>query len=232
MALEKKYPADIKIPQDSESLVKFLYSKEIDAELYSYLLSISVGFKEERISAQGYIEMVGHTVIYKQNMPTGLEMAEHLTPKGNSQKVSKATANRHFKKLMDYGYIKKEKDYYEILNPEDSFLMVPLDTINFLLDNLRPHVFKTFIYLVQRNKFKENYEFTLQELAEHTGLSTTHRQSTNATLKNALLVLNKLNLVYCKEIVRINREGIPVHYYQIAEINMYIDKNYYPLRKK
>ena len=161
MTLEKKYPADIKIPQDSESLVKFLYSKEIDAELYSYLLSISVGFKEERISAQGYIEMVGHTVIYKQNMPTGLEMAEHLTPKGNSQKVSKATANRHFKKLMDYGYIKKEKDYYEILNPEDSFLMVPLDTINFLLDNLRPHVFKTFIYLVQRNKFKENYEFTI-----------------------------------------------------------------------
>ena len=176
--------------------------------------------------------MVGHTVIYKQNMPTGLEMAEHLTPKGNSQKVSKATANRHFKKLMDYGYIKKEKDYYEILNPEDSFLMVPLDTINFLLDNLRPHVFKTFIYLVQRNKFKENYEFTIQELAEHTGLSTTHRQSTNATLKNALLVLNKLNLVYCKEIVRINREGIPVHYYQIAEINMNIEKNYYPLRKK
>lgn len=232
MTLEKKYPADIKIPQDSESLVRFLYSKEIDAELYSYLLSISVGFKEERISEQGYVEMVGHTVIYKQNMPTGLEMAEHLTPKGNSQKVSKATANRHFKKLMDYGYVKKEKDYYEILNPEDSFLMIPLDTINFLLDNLRPHVFKTFIYLVQRNKFKENYEFTLQELAEHTGLSTTNRQSTNATLKNALLALNKLNLVYCKELIKKNREGNPIHYYQIAEINMYIDKNYYPLRKK
>lgn len=50
----------------------------------------------------------------------------------------------------------EEDDCYVLPNQERMFLMIPLETLGFLLDTLQEHVIKVYVYLGQRYKYKES----------------------------------------------------------------------------
>ena len=62
-------------------------------------------------------------------------------------------------------------------------------------DTVKEPVIKAYIYLGQRNKFKSGYVFTLEELAEHTGVSLKGHQREYILLNNILRSLEIHGLV-------------------------------------
>ena len=54
------------------------------------------------------------------------------------------------KYLENNHYLQKEKDRYIILNPEDYFFQIPLDTLQYLLDTVKEMTIKVYIYLGTR----------------------------------------------------------------------------------
>ena len=84
---------------------------------------------------------------------------------------------------------------------ENIFLLIPLDTLNFICDTLNEQVIKIYIYLAQRYNYKKSiepnacYEFTSIELAQHLGLKVDGNMRTYEIIDNALLCLQKLGLI-------------------------------------
>lgn len=70
----------------------------------------------------------------------------------------------YLKYLETNHYLQKEKDRYIILNPEDYFFQIPLDTLQYLLDTVKEMTIKVYIYLGTRYQQSSSYLFTLKEL--------------------------------------------------------------------
>ena len=60
---------------------------------------------------------------------------------------SPKTYRAHMKYLIDTGYVIEEKDKYILPNIEDIYLLLPLDTLQFILDVVTESVIKIYIYL-------------------------------------------------------------------------------------
>lgn len=171
MKIEKYFPADTTLEKDKTT---FLSDPKIDAELYAYLLSQSIGEEKE-------------TRVYKKNLPSRKDIASILKCK------SKTTIDNHFNYLKEKGYIDDCGAYYRINIPEKMYFKMPLSLVKFFISTMKPHVLKIYIYLGQRNSYKPNqYIFTVKELCEHLGLSYNY-QST--VISDSLLILEKLELI-------------------------------------
>ena len=170
----KSFPSDTTL-----DLKTFLNDPKIDAELYTFLLSISQGRKDEA-SGQGI------TFISKKDFPPNTRIA---------QKIHKSarTVSRHLAYLTERGYFIEAEDEYIVVNPEDRFFRIPLDTLQYLLDTVKEEVLKVYIYLGVRDGFKHNeYVFTNKEICEHLGLNY---QNNSAMITNILDVLMKFGLI-------------------------------------
>ena len=180
--IEKRFPADtglnIESVEEDGTVVyatTFLSDPKIDAELYAYLLSQSIG--EE-----------GETRVYKNNLPTWTDIAKEVL-----HCRSKTTVGNHLKYLKDKNYIVECGKYYRIDIPEKMYFRMSLELVEFFTSAIKEHVLKTYIYLGQRNNYKPGqYVFTIQELCEHTGLSYKNK---SVVMRNALTVLEKLGLI-------------------------------------
>ena len=88
--------------------------------------------------------------------------------------MSVKTYRRHLQYLMQRGYVIDAEDRYILPDKENIYHLLPLSTIKFMQWTLKKPVIKMYIYLGQRWKYKKNYLFTKEELAEHVGLSIKH----------------------------------------------------------
>lgn len=57
------------------------------------------------------------------------------------------TYKSRLKYLIEAEYMIEEEDRYILPNKEDLYLLIPLETIQFIRDTLKKPVIKTYIYL-------------------------------------------------------------------------------------
>lgn len=180
--IEKRFPADTSMLKEIKNedgsttyAATFLSDPKVDAELYAYLLSQSIGEESE-------------TRVYKNALPAWKDIATEIL-----HCKSKTTVGNHLKYLKDAGYITDCGAYYRLELPEKMYFKMPLELVEFFTTTIKEQVLKTYIYLGQRNNYKPNqYVFTIQELCEHTGLSYKNKYN---VMQNALTVLEKLELI-------------------------------------
>lgn len=153
--VSKRFPADTTLEE-----LTFLNDKKLDAELYAYLQMNSY-------------PAGGETVVFKRDLKTQKEICEDLKYK-QGVTMSVKTYRRHLQYLIERGYVIDIEDRYILPQKENIYHLLPLDTIKFIQWTLKKPVIKMYIYLGQRWKYKKNYLFTKEELAEHVGLSIKH----------------------------------------------------------
>lgn len=156
----------------------FLNDKKVDGELYAYLQSLSLLHQEQ-------------TVVFKKDLPLKKDICEKIGVK------SVKTLNSHMNYLIDNGYVIDDIDnnMYILPNIENFYTLIPLETIQFLNDTVQPHVFKAYVYLGQRYKYKQDYEFTLEELAINIGINLNHVSRNYVMMNNILTCLQILGLI-------------------------------------
>lgn len=177
---QKRFPANTTLQQQT-----FLNDKKINGELYGLL--------------QGLSEHDGTgTYVLKKKLPTQTKICEIIGIK------SPKTLRVHLKYLIERDYVIEEKDKYYLPLSEDIYLLIPLDTVNYLNDNCKEHVYKIYIYLGQRWKWaqarKEPYCFSYREIGEHIGLSGIKENIMDRQIKNALDMLYNSGLINFKSI--------------------------------
>lgn len=173
--VQKRFPADTTISEETT----FLRDKNIDAELYAYLQSISVPCD-------------GQTVVYKTDIPSQSKL---VGKNGILSYKSPKTYRSHLKYLIETGYVVEEDDRYVLPNIEDIYLLLPLDTLRFIVDTITESVIKVYIYLGQRYKYKQNYVFTQEEIGQHLGVSLDGNLVARNKIKNALISLQNNGLI-------------------------------------
>ena len=99
----------------------------------------------------------GHmTIVEKSRLPKQDEMLTTLGIK------SKTTFRSHLKYLIDSEYViddVKNKRYI-LPDKENIFFYLPLETVQFINDTVKEQVYKIYLYLGQRWKYKPGYVFT------------------------------------------------------------------------
>ena len=89
-----------------------------------------------------------------------------------------------------------EEDYRYILpNKEDIYLLIPLSTLQFMQDVLKEPVIKAYIYLAQKWKQKQGYEFSYEEIASHIGIKLAGNARGYQQIANILTVLQNNGLI-------------------------------------
>lgn len=185
MKFEKRFPANTTL----ESLT-FLNNKKVDGQLYGLMQSLSEVDKNKKAGDR--------TFVLKSKMPTQAEMCRKLEIK------SAKTYRTKLKELIELGYIIDEQDRYALPDMEEIYFMIPIDTLNFIVDNYKTHVLKLYIYLGQRYKYAlsqgRSYEFTLSELGEHIGVNVKDNSRGYEIINNALDALANDRLIEFKNI--------------------------------
>ena len=180
MKIEKRFPAETGLENKT-----FLNDKKINAELYAYLQSKSM--------ADGNDVLGYETRVYFKDLPPQAEICKLIGIK------SPKTYRTHLAYLMEKGYVVQGDGYYILNNKENAFLMVPLDTLKFLIDVLKENIIKIYVYLGQRYKYALangfQYEFTIKELAEHIGIKVEGNSRGYEMINNALDALADLGLI-------------------------------------
>ncbi len=156
--------------------ITFLKDPKIDAELYAYLQSMS--YPDE-----------GVTIVLKSDLPTQAKMAEKIGVK------STKTFRTHLQYLIDTGYVEDNDDHYVLPNIEDIYLLLPLETIQFITDTIKESVIKVYIYLGQRWSYKKGYVFTQEEIAQHLGMKLAGNPRARQMVHNALDLLQDTELI-------------------------------------
>jgi hypothetical protein len=177
MNIKKRFPAKVTL---DDKVPTFLSDKSIDGELYAYLQSVSTVENNQ-------------TVVLKSNLPTQVKICDIIKIK------SPKTLRVHLDYLISKGYVKLDPNYpdrYILPACEDVFLMLPLTTVQFLLDTVSDNVIKTYIYLFQRFKWKgDQYTFTLEELGAHLGYNITGHSRQYTMFNNILINLQNNGLI-------------------------------------
>ncbi len=172
--IKKRFPTDV----NTEMKNTFLNDKEIDGELYAYLQSISY---KDIINGEN-VTLVNKRDINKKHI------AEEILGK------SVRTVTRHMDILIEKGYL-VEKDFdYWLPNLEETYLLIPVETMQFLIDTLKENVIKVYLYLGKKFKTKKNYEFTKKELMIAIGTNPTNSRQL-MSMDNILICLESLGLI-------------------------------------
>ena len=108
---------------------------------------------------------------------------------------SPKTYRAHLAYLIERGYVIEEENRYVLPNIEDIYLLLPLETIQFLIDTIKECAIKVYIYLGQRWKYKNGYVFTQEEVAEHIGIKLAGNARGRQLVRNALDVLQNNGLI-------------------------------------
>lgn len=173
--VKKRFPTNPKMDTTT-----FLNSKRLNGELYAYLQSKSKPTKD------------GLTVVLKKDLPKQSDICKVLGIK------SVTTYKTYLDYLIDQGYVIWDKDNRRYILPpqEDIYFLVPLQTIQHILDAFSPNAIKIYLYLGQRNKYKPGqYVFTIAELAEHIGVSLTNHTTAYQMINHCLDVLVDSRLI-------------------------------------
>ena len=179
---KKRFPANTTLDTTT-----FLNDKKINGELYAYLQGIS-DYELIDLDKKEYV-----TYVSKKKMPAQTKVCEILGIK------SPKTYRAHLNYLIEQGYVIEEVDKYILPLVEDFYFLIPLKTLQYLNDNCKEHVIKVYIYLGEKNRLSlargSCYEFTLEELGQHTGIKVKNNSRAYEVLNNALDLLSNSGLI-------------------------------------
>lgn len=122
-------------------------------------------------------------------MPSQAEICQKIGIK------SPKTYRSHLAILIDKGYVIERDDVYILPEVEDIYLLLPLPTLQFILDTVTDPVIKMYIYLGQRWKYKPGYIFTQEEVAEHIGVKLDGNAVARRMIKHGLIALQNHGLI-------------------------------------
>lgn len=119
----------------------------------------------------------------------------------------KRTVTTKIKTLMERGYLAEDaNNYYFPYNPDNFYIILDRDLLFYICTTMSQFSLKTYVYLADKARMKDNYHFTIKELRVAFGYSS---NSQNATMEKAiggcLDVLARTGLIrYHKEYVDVN----------------------------
>ena len=186
---QRRFPADTTLNYET-----FLNDKKVNGELYAILQELS-----DYIVIDQKLNLFQNFVL-KKNMPTQSKLCERLRIK------SPKTLRQHLQHLIDQGYIvpggNTEEDKhiaYYLPEMEDHYQLIPQETLAYLNSNCREHVIKIYIYLTQRYQMALDkgiqYEFSLEEIGQHIGISVKNHVNQYAVINYALELLYNSGLI-------------------------------------
>lgn len=179
---QKRFPANTTLNE-----LTFLNDKKVNGELYALLQGLS---QYEIVNKQ---ENKYLTYVQKDCIPKQSVMCDILGIK------SPKTLRSHLIYLIEQGYIEDVKDRYILPEMENIYFLIPLKTLKYLNDNCKEHVIKIYVYLGQRYKWAietgSMYEFTLEELGNHTGIKVKNNSRGYEIINNALELLSNSGLI-------------------------------------
>lgn len=179
---KKRFPANTTLDTTT-----FLNDKKVNGELYAYLQGLS----DYDLLDQEKKEYI--TYVLKKKMPNQSKICDVLGIK------SAKTYRSHLNYLIEQGYVIEEEDKYILPLVEDFYFLIPLKTLQYLNDNCKEHVIKIYIYLGERNRNSLSkgscYEFTLEELGQHTGIKVKNNSRAYEMINNALDLLCNSGLI-------------------------------------
>lgn len=186
MGYNKRFPSDLSLDYKT-----FLNDKGINAEIYAIFLSLSKVLENKK--EDGTIEKI-----------TFISFSDINKSKiANSLGISRPTLNKKIEYLKDQGYLEEllTENGYRIKVNENCYLDIPVETLWYLQDTLKVEVIKTYIYLGVRYNYKRDYQFTLQEIGRHCGISLEGNYARNyMKLNNILNILKDCGLIDFKKI--------------------------------
>lgn len=191
---KRRFPANVSLEKET-----FLNNKKINGELYGMLQSLAQSpFIHDGTGHRG------KTIVYKKDLPSQSEICAKLEIK------SPKTLRTHLKNMIDAGYLLELESGkgYVLPEQEDIYLMIPIETTQYLWDSCKEHVFKIYVYLGQRFKYiqdggsKNYYDFTLNELGQHLGIGVKNHSEAYRILNNALSLLQTLGLISFEEVYK------------------------------
>ena len=128
-----------------------------------------------------------------------------FTDMANTLKISRQTASKKFKQLIDLGLIEEKSNEYELITfPTQDAFLIELETLRILTNALNQNSINIYVYLLNRYvaNQEQSYIFTLNQLKDYIGFSTNTRTN-NSTITDILQVLQKLGLLaYSVENIR------------------------------
>ena len=131
----------------------------------------------------------GVTIVVKTDLPSQAEISAKIGVK------STKTYRAHLQYLIETGYVEDEGDHYVLPNIEEIYLLLPLETIQFITDTIKESVIKVYIYLGQRWSYKKGYVFTQEEIAQHLGMKLAGNPRARQMIHNALDLLQNNGLI-------------------------------------
>lgn len=158
-----------KIPVES----KFFTDKKINGELYAYLLLLS----DE------------NNVIHKSNLPAQEDISKNIGIQ------STTTLRTHLKYLIKQNYLIDKRTYYYLPEPQ-TYLEIPIETINIIFTLRLKGLFKIYTFLGWQQKQFNHYFFTTDILSEKAlGIKLNNNSKNYETINNALNSLINLGLI-------------------------------------
>ena len=153
--------------------LKFFADKKINGELYSYLLLLS----DE------------NNTIYKSNLPAQDNISKNIGIQ------STTTLRTHLKYLIKQNYLIDKRIYYYLPEPQ-SYLEIPIETINIIFTLKLKGLFKIYTFLGWQQKQFNHYFFTTDILSEKAlGIKLNNNSKNYETINNALNSLINLGLI-------------------------------------
>lgn len=119
-----------------------------------------------------------------------------FTTIGAALGMSRQTASKKFKALIDAGLVIEGKDKYILVNLEKTLAeLVPFSTLRILTNTVQEKVISTFIYLLVRYRAEQQktFVFTLEQIKRNIGVGVS--RSTDYIVTDILLILKKLELL-------------------------------------
>ena len=207
MQQKRRIPMEEKFMKGDKNISK---SKPNDV-LYGYLQMIS------------YVDNDGRRFIYKKDYShSGVEKYFGYDETGKAN-FSKKNAERAFRVLIQYGYVRETKvvglkgnlvKAYELPYDVDKlFQYIDLETLKFLLNFASPNVIKVYIFFKYKFYcFGDKFVFTQQMLLEECfGLSSNTRHKHNVEALNHILKgLKLLGLIDWCEYTIMTDDGIQI----------------------
>ena len=180
----KHLPSDQNIQKDQ---LTFLTDKKVDERLQGQFMSISKVLEKE-----GKV----YTVVWKQELPTLKDLCAAIHCRSSN------TQRAHLKQLVEQEQLFDLGDQWVInTEKEDQWVDIPVDTLEFMTCTCTEDVIKVYVFLRAKQRGNQNgYNFSLKELAEHTGVSLSNNMESQVKLNHILTSLSNNGLIEIKSI--------------------------------
>ena len=140
--------------------------------------------------------------------------------------ISRQTVSRRLQYLFDMEFVYDRGDYCEMAElPENMASLIPIETIQILVDTLNEKTISVYVYLFNRFWAADQKEFdvTYAQIKGWIGIATGTR-SNDQVVKNILTILKQLGLVECEMVSGADETAFSnvKTWYRVKQVNLYL----------